>query len=114
MTGGPEAIPASRRLETWTLLLLTVGAYAGPIAWVAGWILTVRSRRWSVVDKVVAALLPVVMLVGTVPVLFTVDQLTCDSGCNHALSPVMLTPVLLVALLLLGGMLTRLIRAARA
>ena len=114
MSGGPEVIPASRRLETWTLLLLTVGAYAGPIAWVAGWILTARSRRWSPVDKVIAALLPVVMLTGLVPVVFVVGALTCDSGCNHALSPMLLTPVLLVLLLLLTGILTRLIRAARA
>lgn len=104
----------SRRPEVWALLLLTLGAYAGPIAWVAGWVLAARSRRWNAGHKVVAALLPLVMLVGLVPAVFIAGQLTCDDDCHHALPPIAVAPLLLVLLLALAGMLTWLIRAARA
>ena len=104
----------ARRPETWALLLLTIGAYAGPIAWVAGWVLTVRSRRWNAGNKVVAALLPALMLIGLVPVAFIIGQVTCDQDCNHALAPIALAPALLVVVLALVSMLLRLIRAARA
>ena len=110
----PQWPRMGRRPETWALVLLTVGAYTGPIGWIAGWVLAARSRRWSVGQKALAALLPVVMFVGLVPAAFIIGQITCDDDCNHALPPIAMAPPLLVVLLVLASMLTRLIRAARA
>ena len=114
MTSAATEPPMSRRPETWALVLLTIGAYTGPIGWIAGWVLTARSTRWTLGQKVLAALLPAVMLLGLVPVVLIAGQVGCGNDCDPGLPPIVVSPLLLVMLLVLGSMLTRLIRAARA
>lgn len=108
-----------RRRETWALVLLTIGFFAGPIAWVAGWVLTAQSRRWNARQKIAAAVLPGVMLLALVPVVLIASQTGCDSqpgsadSCDPGSPPIIVWPLAVIALVVLVSLLVPLIRAAR-
>ena len=114
-----ERTPALRRRETWALLVLTIGAYTGPIGWIAGAVLTVQSRRWNVRQKVAAAFLPVVMLAALVPGVLIVSQIGCEDqpgrsdSCDPAPPQIISWFLAAVVLVVLLQLLVPLIRAAR-
>ncbi len=65
--GAPAARPAPRFLErrsgaVWTVLLLTVGNVVAPfVAWLVGLGFLWFSRGWTVLDKIVATVLPALL-----------------------------------------------------
>jgi hypothetical protein len=108
------------RRESWALVLLTVGTYAGPFGLVPGWVLAARSDRWNRWQKLRAAVvLPVLVLASTRPVVLVIDGLTCPDGedarreCMISAPPIILWPLTTVLLLLLGSTVAGLVRAAR-
>lgn len=111
--------PALRRRETWALVVLTLGAYTGPIGWIAGGVLTLQSRRWHVRHKVAAAFLPVVSLAALVPGVLIAGQIGCDderglpTSCDPGPPPIVGWFLAVLVLVVLLELLVPLVRAAR-
>lgn len=50
-----RSVNRARAPEPWALVCLTVGLLLGPVGVLAGWVLTFKSRRWTAIQKALAA-----------------------------------------------------------
>lgn len=70
-TNPEQPTSQSHPRETWALVLLTIGLVTGPIGLIVGWVLVATSTRWTLVEKLAVAALPIPIFVLT---------LTLDGG----------------------------------